>query len=256
MIFESEPAIGYLPSEEQQVAIIDANTTETLTFTFQNKPTEVVITKTDLTTGTPVPGATIEIYDADGNVVYSGITSQTGQLHAFQLPADAHYTFRETLSPNGHALNPNSFSFEILPDGTVSGVTEFTDDVSRIRVLKIDAVTKKPLAGVSFGLYNQAGEQLQVQKTNSEGIAEFIVEQGTWQIIEVSALNGYAPSGKIITVEVGSDYINGDPIVVENAPLIQTGVDSGSPWIFLILAGFCCLSGLVLLLHSRKMNRR
>lgn len=256
VIFESEPAIGYLPSEEQQVAIIDANTTETLTFTFQNKPTEVVITKTDLTTGTPVPGATIEIYDADGNVVYSGITSQTGQLHAFQLPADAHYTFRETLSPNGHALNPNSFSFEILPDGTVSGVTEFTDDVSRIRVLKIDAVTKKPLAGVSFGLYNQAGEQLQVQKTNSEGIAEFIVEQGTWQIIEVSALNGYAPSGKIITVEVGSDYINGDPIVVENAPLIQTGVDSGSPWIFLILAGFCCLSGLVLLLHSRKMNRR
>lgn len=256
VIFESEPAIGYLPSEEQQVAIIDANTTETLTFTFQNKPTEVVITKTDLTTGTPVPGATIEIYDADGNVVYSGITSQTGQLHAFQLPADAHYTFRETLSPNGHALNPNSFSFEILPDGTVSGVTEFTDDVSRIRVLKIDAVTKKPLAGVSFGLYTQSGEQLQVQKTNSEGIAEFIVEQGTWQIIEVSALNGYAPSGKIITVEVGSDYINGDPIVVENAPLIQTGVDSGSPWIFLILAGFCCLSGLVLLLHSRKMNRR
>ena len=40
---------------------------------------------------------------------------------------------------------------------------EFTDDVSRIRVLKIDAVTKKPLAGVSFGLYTQAGEQLQVQ---------------------------------------------------------------------------------------------
>ena len=116
-----------------------------------------------------------------------------GQVHAFQLPADAHYTFRETLSPNGHALNLNTFSFDILPDGTVSGVTEFTDDVSRIRVLKIDAVTKQPLSGVSFGLYNQAGEQLQIQKTNSKGVAEFIIEQGTWQIIEVSALDGYAP---------------------------------------------------------------
>ena len=116
------------------------------------------------TTGAPVPGATIEIYDAAGNVVFTDVTSETGQVHAFQLPADAHYTFRETLSPNGHALNPNTFSFDILPDGTVSGVTEFTDDVSRIRVLKIDAVTKQPLAGVSFGLYNQAGEQLQIQK--------------------------------------------------------------------------------------------
>ena len=37
VIFESEPAIGYLPSEEQQVAIIDANTTETLTFTFSKQ---------------------------------------------------------------------------------------------------------------------------------------------------------------------------------------------------------------------------
>ena len=77
---------------------------------------------------------------------------------------------------------------------------------------------RQPLAGVSFGLYNQAGEQLQIQKTNSKGVAEFIVEQGTWQIIEVSALDGYAPSGKVITVEVGSDYVNGDPIVVENTP--------------------------------------
>lgn len=256
VIFESKPATGYLPSEERQVALIDANTTETLTFAFQNRPTEVVLTKTDLTTGAPVPGATIEIYDTDGNVVFTDVTSETGQVHAFRLPADAHYTFRETLSPNGHALNPDTFSFEILPDGTVSGVTDFTDDVSRIRVLKIDAVTKKPLAGVSFGLYTQSGEQLQVQKTNSEGIAEFIVEQGTWQIIEVSALDGYAPSGKIITVEVGSDYVNGEPIVVENAPLIQTGVDSGSPWPFLILSALCALSAVVILIRYRKLNRR
>lgn len=256
VIFESKPATGYLPSEERQVAVIDANTTETFTFAFQNKPTEVVLTKTDLTTGAPVPGATIEIYDVDGNVVFTDVTSETGQVHAFRLPADAHYTFRETLSPNGHALNPNTFSFEILSDGTVSGVTEFTDDVSRIRVLKIDAVTKKPLAGVSFGLYTQSGEQLQVQKTNSEGIAEFIVEQGTWQIIEVSALDGYAPSGKIVTVEVGSDYVNGEPIVVENAPLIQTGVDSGSPWPFLVLAALCALSAVVVFIRYRKLNRR
>lgn len=256
VIFESKPATGYLPSEERQVALIDANTTETLTFAFQNRPTEVVLTKTDLTTGAPVPGATIEIYDTDGNVVFTDVTSETGQVHAFRLPADAHYTFRETLSPNGHALNPDTFSFEILPDGTVSGVTDFTDDVSRIRVLKIDAVTKKPLAGVSFGLYAQSGEQLQVQKTNSEGIAEFIVEQGTWQIIEVSALDGYAPSGKIITVEVGSDYVNGEPIVVENAPLIQTGVDSGSPWPFLILSALCALSAVVIFIRYRKLNRR
>ena len=256
VIFESKPATGYLPSEERQVATIDANTTETFTFAFQNKPTEVVLTKTDLTTGAPVPGATIEIYDVDGNVVFTDVTSETGQVHAFRLPADAHYTFRETLSPNGHALNPNTFSFEILSDGTVSGVTEFTDDVSRIRILKIDAVTKKPLAGVSFGLYTQSGEQLQVQKTNSEGIAEFIVTQGTWQIIEVSALDGYAPSGKIVTVEVGSDYVNGEPIVVENAPLIQTGVDSGSPWPFLVLAALCALSAVVVFIRYRKLNRR
>lgn len=256
VIFESKPATGYLPSEERQVAVIDANTTETLTFAFQNKPTEVVITKTDLTTGAPVPGATIEIYDADGNVVFTDVTSETGQVCAFRLPANAHYTFRETLSPNGHALNPNTFSFEILPDGTVSGVTEFTDDVSRIRVLKIDAVTNKPLAGVSFGLYTQSGEQRQVQKTNSEGIAEFIVTQGTWQIIEVSALDGYAPSGKIVTVEVGSDYVNGEPIVVENAPLIQTGVDSGSPWPFLVPAALCALSAVVVFIRYHKLNRR
>jgi uncharacterized surface anchored protein len=255
-IFESNPAAGYLLSNERQVATIDADTTETLTFTFQNSPTEVVLTKTDLTTGVPVPGATIEIYDAAGNMVFTDVTSETGQVHAFQLPAGAQYTFRETLAPNGHALNPKSFSFEIRADGTVSGVTEFTDDVSRIRILKIDAVTKKPLPGVSFGLYNQAGEQLQIQKTDKNGIAEFIVEQGMWKLIETSALDGYTLSGKVITVEVGPDYVNGNPIVVENAPIVQTGVDSGSPWMFLALAGLCGISGLLVILHFRKRNRR
>ena len=42
-------------------------------FTFENQPTTVELTKTDLTTGKELPGAHLKVTDSDGNTVMNGL---------------------------------------------------------------------------------------------------------------------------------------------------------------------------------------
>ena len=255
---ELKAPAGYGLSTTVKKFTVAADGTVTGDMTLENNRIELVITKTDVTGKQPVPGATVEIYDADGKSVYKAVTDKYGKLSTMTL-APGKYTFKETLAPEGFALNPNTMSFEIKPDGTIRGDTSFTDEVVQLIVKKVDAATKHTLAGAEFGLYDAKDKLLMTGKTDKDGLLVFSkLSPGKYSIKELKAPVGYIASGKLISVEVTATYINQEPFVVENTSTVaQTGVFSFPWWGYaLVVSGLLCASvaGMISLSNTRKVK--
>lgn len=60
--------------------------------------TPVTITKTDITGAKKLPGALIEVYDADGNTTYREYTNENGEIPNIPVVPGT-YTFKETYAP-------------------------------------------------------------------------------------------------------------------------------------------------------------
>ena len=137
----------------------------------------MTITKTDLTTAAPVPGATIEIYDSSGKRVYQAVTDSNGQTPAFSL-TPGKYTFKETLAPSGYALNSNTFTFVINNDGTCTGNTTFTDEYIKVPVKKVDAKNiSKELSGATFVLYRSSDNSV-VKALTTGAAPTYVLDSG------------------------------------------------------------------------------
>ncbi len=97
---------GYVSSDEvlevkaeyqgQDVKVVQ------LSSVFKNQPTKVVVSKSDLTTGVELSGATLTVLDKDGNVVDTW-KSVKGEQHLIErLTVGETYTLREEMAPYGY----------------------------------------------------------------------------------------------------------------------------------------------------------
>ena len=81
-------------------------------------PGEVLISKVDLD-GEELPGAEIEILDADGEVIDSWTsTDEVHTIEAAKIEPGATYTFHEVAAPEGYAV-VTDISFKVTNDGIV-----------------------------------------------------------------------------------------------------------------------------------------
>ena len=93
----------------------------------KNQPTTVEITKSDLTTGEELDGASLKVLDRDGNVVDEW-TSVKGEPHVIKrLVVGETYILREEFAPYGY-LKTTDVEFTIEDTGEVQRV-EMKDDV-------------------------------------------------------------------------------------------------------------------------------
>ena len=68
----------------------------------KNQPTTIEVTKSDLTTGVELNGASLSVLDEDGNVIDSW-TSVKDEPHVIKyLTVGKTYTLRESLAPLGY----------------------------------------------------------------------------------------------------------------------------------------------------------
>ncbi len=169
--------------------------------------TRVTLTKTDITGQKTLPGATIEVKDEQGKVIYRETTDANGQLP--QIPvAPGTYTFKETYAPDGYALNEAEMRFTVDADGNVTGDTTIRDDYTRFSLHKVDE-NGKPLAGVMFGLKKADGMLMMTAKTDAKGMATFEkVPFGTYTLVETRALPGYLKADTEIRLTVDSTFVN------------------------------------------------
>ena len=121
-LLDSTPVDVVFTYEGQQIAwqIVDGTNT--------NLRTTVDISKQDITNGKELPGAQLEIRDADGNLV-EGWTSGKVPHTVRGLELEKAYTLTETRAPDGYA-EAESIVFKLVQNGTeqVNEVCVKTDD--------------------------------------------------------------------------------------------------------------------------------
>ena len=183
--------------------------------------TPVTLTKTDITGAEKLPGALIEVYDAEGSIIYREYTDANGEIPDIPVVPGT-YTFKETYAPSGYALNTAIKTFTVTADGQVHGDTVIRDEVNRVTLKKIRQ-NGEALAGAVFGLFNEQGDQVQEATSDADGSVVFQqIPYGRYTIRELSAPYGYHPSAKTWEVTVDGTYQNPigllDTVVNEDAP--------------------------------------
>lgn len=226
----SVPDGWLLSTEKYPVTLTSANkaVSENMITVYLENPilnrlmyTPVTLTKTDITGAEKLPGALIEVYDAEGSIIYREYTDANGEIPDIPVVSGT-YTFKETYAPSGYALNTAIKTFTVTADGQVHGDTVIRDEVNRVTLKKIRQ-NGEALAGAVFGLFNELGDQVQEATSDADGFVVFQqIPYGRYAIRELSAPYGYHPSAKTWEVTVDGTYQNPigllDTVVNEDAP--------------------------------------
>lgn len=203
--------------------------------------TPVTITKKDITGTETLPGALVEVYDSDGNIIYREYTDQNGELPNIPVVPGT-YTFRETYAPQGYALNVAVKTFTVTPDGKILGETEIRDEINKIMLKKVKE-NGDALPGAVFGIYDANDTLVQEQTSDANGNLTFSkLGYGTYTIREIKAPYGYHPSTGEWKVSIDGTYQNPiqilTTVVNEDAPgwirIIKTDELDGH-----VIAGVC-----------------
>ena len=224
---------------------------------YKNTPTTFEFTKTDITSGAELTGATLTVLDKDGNVVDTW-TSDAKEAHVIKrLVVGETYTLREEFAPYGY-LKAADIQFTVEDTGKVQHVEmkdevptgsivinkdgEFVTDTTLMKGYWYDFIFnffKDSLAGVTFDVYakedivsadglntvyHKAGDKVATIVTNDKGIARIDdLPLGQYYVKELEAPKGYVKSDK--TFDVDASY-QGDKVKViefeaafENAPI-------------------------------------
>lgn len=90
--------------------------------TMIDDATLVKISKQDMTTGTELAGATLQVIDKDGNIVEEWVSTNEPHYIEAKLIAGEKYTLREITAPDGYNT-AEDIEFTVKADGSVTEVT-------------------------------------------------------------------------------------------------------------------------------------
>ena len=192
---------------------------------YKNTPTTFEFTKTDITSGAELTGATLTVLDKDGNVVDTW-TSDAKEAHVIKrLVVGETYTLREEFAPYGY-LKAADIQFTVEDTGKVQHVEmkdevptgsivinkdgEFVTDTTFMKGYWYDFIFnffKDSLAGVTFDVYakedivsadgldtvyHKAGDKVATIVTNDKGIARIDdLPLGKYYLVETKTIDGF-----------------------------------------------------------------
>lgn len=178
---------------------------QTASVTFELKTGEIRVTKKS-SDGLLLQGAVFELLSSSGSVLATKTTGADG-VALFPDLTPGMYTVREKTAPQGYALSASA-------SGSVSVVAGMTADAAfvndrimgRIRIVKTDSLTGKPLAGAVFTVTRLSGpasdhaadigKVVATLTTNAQGIAETgLLPWGEYKITETGVPDGYLDAG-------------------------------------------------------------
>ena len=186
----SDEVLEFAPEYQGQLVPV-----VTLTAVKKNEPTKVSVTKSDITTGVELDGATLTILDKKGHVVERW-TSERNNPHIIQyLTVGETYTLREEYAPYGY-LKATDVTFTVQDTAEIQKV-EMKDAVPTALLI----VTKKGefLDKVTVG-------------TTAKGYMEHIFEYVTGSLTEVT-FEVYAAEDIKAADGVSADYYKKDQLV-------------------------------------------
>ena len=152
----------------------------------------IEIVKVDADHKTPLQGAGFRLYDTSGKQVAEGNTDVNGKLTFSNLRLGS-YTYKEFKAPDGYILDTTAYSAVLNQNGQVLKVTRENIPVKgSIEVLKVDAETKQPLAGVVYRLFDADGNKIADGTTDVTGKVTFSgLRLGKYVYQEIGTVDGY-----------------------------------------------------------------
>ena len=193
---------------------------------MKDEYSRIDISKTDLTTGEELPGATLQIIDKDGKVLEEWVTD--GKPHRVEkLPVGEELILRETSAPDGYIV-AEEMKFT-LEDTMEVQKAEMKDDYlyGRLMLVKTDGETGKAVAGAEFEIRNKTtGMIMETLVTDADGKAESsdlligmygvegLRELFEYECVETKAPEGYVLDDTVHLVKFELKDQTGDHIVV------------------------------------------
>lgn len=178
---------------------------QTASVTFELKTGEIRVTKKS-SDGLLLQGAVFELLSSSGSVLATKTTGTDG-VALFPDLTPGMYTVREKTAPQGYALSASSSGSVSVVAGMTAD-TVFVNDriMGRIRIVKTDSLTGKPLAGAVFTVTRlsgpasdhaaDVGKVVATLTTNAQGIAETgLLPWGEYKITETGVPDGYLDAG-------------------------------------------------------------
>ncbi len=211
---------GYVV-DNTKYPITITSTTLNITATRTNAlgKASVEISKVDADSNTPLQGAGFRLYDASGSQVAEGYTDVNGKLTFTGLKL-GNYTCKEFQAPTGYELDDTAFPVVLNQNGQVLKVTRENKLITgSIEILKVDADTKKPLAGVVYRLFDAEGNKIADGTTDTNGKVTFDnLKPGSYSYQEISTVDGYQLDDTKYDFSLTSENLN-IKVTRENKPV-------------------------------------
>ena len=247
IVKEIRAPLGYYVNEESMEVTFtyDGQAVQVLESTCTDKPTEMWVSKRDLTNDEELPGATLSIKDSDGNVVESWVSTDTPHRVTGLHLGDV-YTLTETHPTDGYALadeiafrllqkvdkNGNNLQetevyyltkkslllwtwddWKLLDDATVI----MRDDTIKVEISKKDLITMEELPGAELAITDKDGKEIERWVSTDKPHYIEKLPAGDYTLTEVKAPDGYAfaesvpftvlPTGEVQQFEMLDDVI-------------------------------------------------
>ena len=164
----------------------DGVTVDLGTLTNDDLP-RTVVSKRSVTGGDELPGATLRVYDADGELVEEWVSGE--EPHELTLLPGT-YTLHEEAAPEGY-LVASDVRFEVAEGVPVTQV-EMVDEPTRVEAGKVDAATGEPLAGATMQVVDAEGEVVEEWVSGGEPHLIEALAPGDYVLRETEAPEGYA----------------------------------------------------------------
>ena len=247
IVKEIRAPLGYYVNEEPMEVTFtyDGQAVQVLGSTCTDKPTEMWVSKRDLTNDKELPGATLTIKDADGNIVESWVSTDTPHRVTGLHLGDA-YTLTETRSADGYAL-ADEITFRLLQKVDENGsnlqeaevyyLTEkslliwtwddwkllddatviMRDDTIKVEISKKDLTSMEELPGAELTITDKDGKEIDRWVSTDKPHYIEKLPAGDYTLTEVKTPDGYAfaesvtftvlPIGEVQRFEMLDDVI-------------------------------------------------
>ena len=244
---------GYTKDVDKTVSVSSSGKA---TVTMADSPMTLRFNKTDTLSGNAIDGGKFSLYNGEELIklrkVEDGVyapaangsttfTTHNGSALIAPLAAGS-YTISEEQAPDGFAAAAD-VTVTVTESSTYANPTAVSmqDKPLTLTVNKVSSITKQPIGGAAFRLYDSRGNAIKVSAmaghegwfaVDTDGDADFTIPtsgsatilylpQGSYELKEVSAPDGYAISRGTTSAVVGSynTYIAPASVTVENEPI-------------------------------------
>ena len=225
---------GFVTTEEVQEFTFEYagedQTEVSYDFTFENQPTTVELTKTDLTTGKELPGAHLKVTDSDGNTVDEWTSTEESHVIK-ELVVGKEYTMTETKPADGY-VTAESITFTVENTAEVQK-HEMKDDVTKVEISKTDITGETEIPGAKLTILDKDDQVVESWTSTEEAHYIEKLPIGKYTLREEQAPKGYLltadvtfevkDTGEIQKVDMKDDTAKGKVI------LNKTDKSSGEP---------------------------